>query len=799
MSKQIGKRISVWVLVAAVAIPAGALVPGRARAQDETPEGVENMVVTSQRRESSLQTTNISISAFSSTELEQRGVERVDQLTAFVPNVNFQINSNGNGFFVAQRGVAQADATAITRDPATAIYIDGVYWGMTAGNLMDVLDIERIEVLRGPQGDLYGRNSSAGAINIVTRKPSGEYGFRGSVKYGKAQRADMRLFQEFPILGGAGIGVDDEWGTLSGAIGVATINRDAYYPNDIDADIDSQGRVAGRGALTYENGNFDADLILDYSWMKEQTPEMQLTQAGAGFLDLNFNGTEDPTDVDLRPFVGFNRAGTLNLDGPSTTANGLKDDRTENIGVSYTMSYDFDEVPMVQGLELRSITGYRRVDSLTFSDRDGTPFDIFSGREDTVQWQVTQELNLLGTAETPLGGVDFIVGYFFFHEQGNLVNTQSADPTESFFSPVTTDTDIDNDAHALFTHLAWIPPIFEERIKFELGLRYTWEERGIDQNALINALTTTFTPEQLTFVGSEEQDFEEFTPSVRLSFQATDQLNVYHSISKGYLSGGFNGRAVTNSAMNSGGAVQGANLSDPYDEETLWTFETGFKFQGLDNRLRLNLAGFFTLYDDLQRTGIAFLTPDTTSGPGLPDSVVESLVINAERARIWGFEVEALAAPFEGAFINVAYGYTNAEYKRFTDFAGNRQEDNFRFANAPRHNISVGLQYTTPRIMDAFNVTGRLDYYYQTLQLLQNGDKKEAGQNGYGLLHARVTLSEIDLGGDWGNVDIVLWGQNLLDRDYKPFGIDFGSFVVQTFGERRSYGGELVWRFGSML
>jgi len=743
---------------------------------------IEVITVTAQKRASTLQETNISMTAITAADMEARGVERVNDLTEFIPNINFQPNANGNGFFVATRGIAQADATNLTRDPATAIYIDGVYWGMTIGNLIDVLDIERIEALRGPQGDLYGRNSVAGAINIVTRKPSGGAGNRTAVRGGSSYRGDARIYQEFPLI------ANDDM-TLSGNVGFASINRDPFYKNDDGPDTYGEDRLAFRSALHGEAGAFTGDLVVDYSYAREQGVEMQLTTAFPGVARPEqvaiINGGTGGTDT--------SRSTKLNLDGPSFIGEGLRDDETENIGVSFTGTLDLQELGLLENAVLKSITGYRRVDSKTYNDRDGTTADIFSGFESAEQWQITQELNLVGDITGALGNLDYIGGLFIFHEEGDLTNRQSADsvpfPTFNSFVPATTSPYVNNDAYAVYTHLSYVPPIFDDRLKAEFGLRYTFESREITQMAFDSAGT-------LFFNDSASKDFDEFTPTGRLSFDVSNDLTVYGSIAKGFLSGGFNGRAT------SIGTGSPADLNVPYDAENLVSYEGGFKFQGFDDRARLTFAGYWVDYTDLQRTSIFF---DPMSG------AVQSFVLNAEEAEIWGVELELLLNPIDDLMINLGYGLAKSDYGLYCDFplvtpgvpnakcpAGKTDFSSERnFANTPEHNVSVGGQYTMR--FDKASVTGRIDYYWQSETLLQNGDNPLAGEGTYGLLHARLTVGEIMLPGDAGSFDISFWGRNLTDEEYRPFGIDFGNYIVQTFGIRRTYGIDVSYRFGTML
>ena len=221
------------------------------------------------------------------------------------------------------------------------------------------------------------------------------------------------------------------------------------------------------------------------------------------------------------------------------------------------------------------------------------------------------------------------------------------------------------------------------------------------------------------------------------------------------------------------------------------------------DRIRLTAAAYYVDYEDLQRTSIFFG----------PNGSVQSFVLNAEEAEIYGVEFELLLNPVPDLMINLGYGLAKSNYDLYCDFispigaagtpnakcgAGKLDYADVRnFANTPENNVSAGIQYTYR--MAKASVTGRLDYYWQSETVLQNGDNPLAGMGSYGLLHARLTVGDINLPGDAGSIDIAFWGRNLTDEEYRPFGIDFSRYIVQTFGAQRTYGIDVNYRFGTML
>ena len=771
----------------------------------ETGDERETVNVTAQRRSASLQETNISITALSEGDLIDRGVTNLMDLGDFVPNLTFTPNAQSTGLILTLRGISLIDSTLVSRDSPVALYVDGVYQGITAVNVIRLLDIQRVEVLRGPQGDLYGRNASAGAINIITRKPTGSTRTRITGRFGSRERANGTAQVEFPVFGGGDSDLPPSAGQLSGLLSFGVTHRSAYYNNSFGPPIDEERQLAGRVAFSYVNGRLTNDLTADYAWTDQQFQEPQLTlldttQTAAALLD----GTAQQISggafgVDVRPFLSETRRTHLDLSGATVSGAGLPSDRTRVAGVSNTLVVGIGDWGIVGEPELKSITGFRRLWSDTANDFDGTPFDLISLVRNDEIWQASQEVSLLGTSESAAGRFEWITGYFFYHEEGKTRSRQDIylEPgtnipgisvgRTSVQNPLTT-----NDSHAIYGHVAWIPPWLDDRLKLELGLRGTWERRHISSTSVTQLANGTPPNVGIPPGSSAERSFDAFTPAGRIGYFVLDELNVYASISQGFLSGGFNGRA------NAIGTGTPGDLDNFYRPERVTAYELGFKLRAIEDRLTFNGAGYFYDYTDLQRTTIVDLST------GAPGADVAPAVINAEQAHIWGIELEARANPIDEITLNAFYGLTRASYLTYVDFvpggggATRDFADERAFSNVPEHQLGVGGQLDYPLFSWASFVL-RLDYTWQSATVLQNGTNPLAGQAAFGLLHGRVALTDIDLRSG-GLLTIAVWGRNLLNEQYKPFGIDWspnsnGSlpWTVQYFGERRSYGVQLIW------
>ncbi len=756
---------------------------------------IEEMVVTAQKRRSTLKDTAISMSVFGEQTIDMLGISSALDLNNFAPNVNIRTADRGSNLFVYSRGLGLADAGNLSRDPYTAVYVDGVYLGMTIGNNIDVTDLERIEVLRGPQGDLYGRNASGGAINFLTRKPSGTWGSKASLQGGNEGRIDFRGTIEFPVFGDEGFVLDEKFGALSGMVSFATLNQtSAFYENSAGPDIQDESRLVGRLVIRYLNEHFEANYSYDRNYIDEQGPEMQLTKLYTGKNSLVDGSFAAPgVGVNMRPYQSHIRNNRLDL-------NGVPENDTVDLQThSLTMAYEFEDLGCLGSASLKSITAYRSNNAIAYNDRDGTPFAVFENSTDTEQEQVTQELNFIGGNRYDWGQLDYTIGYFYFFEQAESLELQLAF-FDSAFDAIPTLGDIgqrqdsrpeiDNQAHAIYGHSAYTPPILDDRITLEFGIRYTYEKRGI-------AKSITNTPGTDLPRTTASKTFDAVTPKGAIRGRLTDDLNAYFTISRGFTSGGFNARA------SSADPDDLAYVGKSYKPQFVTNFEGGLKFRGLDGMLRFNVAAFFMDYKDMQRS---FLKID--SGP---PQTISTGINNAGEAEIAGMEIELQAILIDNLMIDATYGLTSAEYIEYIDFipssAGAQRDfaDERGFSNTPKHNFSVGVQYWFTQL-EHVTIIPRIDYYWQDATCLQNCDNPDAGQNAYGLLSARLSFHEYELSRDMGTLSAIVWGKNLLDRSYTTFGIDFDTnsggslpWIVKQFGTPRTFGGTLTWRFGSFL
>ena len=516
-----------------------------AYAQDATDDGVGEIVVTAQKREESLQDTPISLVALSGRELETRQINGLNDLRSNVPNLQLTPHPNSAATTqVFMRGVGLND-DQITQDPSTAIYMDGVYVARSQGLAMDVADLERIEVLRGPQGTLYGRNATGGAINFITRKPKlGEFG-------GKLQ-GSVGNYDYWRLKGSVNIPVGD---TLAIGLSYLRAKKDGYVKN--------------RGLGVSRFGDQDRTAYrADVLW--EPTPNLSLRYS----YDRSEIG-DTPAYITRVPF--YPAKADRPKESASTVAGLLANDVVSQ-GHALTAEWEASDA-----LTVRSISSYRKLNN--FQNQDYVsgalrPQALQRNQSLTKQDQFSQELQLVGSLFD--GSLEYVVGAYYFEEDGtyHAANLPTTGTATNY-----TDATIDNSSKALFGQFTWTPKGIE-RLHVTVGARYSRDKRAA---TLATSTQNGAGPIVPVSAGAGSRVFTDFSPTFVIAYDAADNVNLYAKAVKGYKTGGFNTRASSSARFNAG-----------FGEETLWSYELGMKSQFLDNRVRLNVAAFTSKYRDIQ-------------------------------------------------------------------------------------------------------------------------------------------------------------------------------------------------------
>ena len=703
---------------------------------------MEEIVVTARKREESIQDAPLAVSAFTGTSLQARGIEKIDGIAAITPNMSFDnINTNGGGGSNASvyiRGVGQTDFIP-SADPGVGLYVDGAYLARSIGAILDLIDIERVEVLRGPQGTLFGRNTIGGAVSIHTIKPHSEFESKVKVKLGSDDRQDISGRVNLPI-------TDNLFTSFS----VAKFEQDGFVKNPITGDdTGDDDTIAFRGALRWQaSDNLLIDISADYSEDDENgqprvstsdpsravafiPPDSPTGTGNGGFQHNFFLGANSPFAGPNAPFPPqgiirglrqFNNCdatpgnieGTNNDCANASTVGLGENTGTEDAyyeadiwGVAATIEWDVTET-----IRIKSITAYRDLDSEFGHDGDNSPFYLSWVRDEYEQEQFSQELQLLGTSFD--GSLDWILGAYYFDEEGSNFN-----PVDFAAIDIESGGDFDNESEAFFAQGTYH---FLERWHFTAGIRYTDDTKDFIVIGDVQTAVPVLAPPpvgRVTLIdnGTTTLDADDWTPMYNLAFDWTDDFMVYANYAEGFKSGGVQQR-------NAG--VFGPK-APTYDPEYVDSYEVGFKFSSADGSFVLNGAGFFADYTDIQLETLA------------PEGIAPQLE-NAGEAEIKGVELESRWAPTNNLFFELAVGYVDAEItdadSDATDSGGPAKGDTVPYV--PEWNYAVSAIYIWD-LADWGTVTPRVDYSWRDDVFFSPDNDPGNTQESYGIWNASVS------------------------------------------------------------
>ena len=797
---------------------------------------LDEVVVSSRRFEERLQDTPLAVSAFQSSDIENLSIRNIADTASFTPN--FIANAGptgGNDGFYFIRGIGQTDPNPAT-DPGVATYIDGVYLGRVMGASMDAMDIARVEVLRGPQGTLFGRNTVGGAINITSRDPAPDFGAEIGASAGSRNLKQIRLSVDLPVSPAAALVVSanlrdqDGWGRRSDGI-----------------IFDSNKNQTLRAKLRLDpQDNFSAVLTTDYSKLTG-TPQHSILIGVDPRIATNFSATCTRPNSTLQQFLASASCSPLGVPLPpgltafanpanpyvnTSSAAPVKDYKI--YGTALTLAWNLGAI------DVKSITSYRELSQDISIDYDSTAYRFYDGRFKTKQHQWSQEFQLSGTTDVgrwllgafrynetnyhtnivslgsnngclpfpqPIidaiaGSVGFTPGTYFYRAcLGASFGPPSAALINSYSTPGTTRMLTNNQAFELQTKA---DAIFgqatinvAEHLSATLGLRWTKETKEqaydffVDNSAGVANLA--FIPPSVVPTLSERnrgsgpnalpasvptaysKSWSEITPKAGLEWKPYQNQLYYLSYAKGFKSGGFNGRPNPNTFTGRFSAVT------PYDPEKIDSYEVGAKTQWLDDHVRINVAAFHENY-----RGIQLFVLDQTTG------FLNTL--NAS-SRIRGAELEVLARPLAPLQIQAGLGFTNDNYTSIdpvVQAAGIRY--GMHLPLTPRINGSAGVQYTWSLPHGRFALRG--DYIFRSEYWFKPANTSLSRQGGFGLANARATYEFGD--GQW---TVAAYGLNIANKRYLTnvqdvisggLGVAFGAVSAP-----REWGIEVRARLGS--
>jgi iron complex outermembrane recepter protein len=739
----------------------------------EEPEVLEEVTVMAQRVEESAQVTPLSLATFDANAMEVLGIANVGDIRSQVPNfVIDQFPSSNQTLRLFIRGIGITDVQ-ITQDPAVGVYLDGVYLARSTGLASDVADLERIEVLRGPQGTLYGRNTTGGALNLITARPhSDKLEFSQLLGTGNRDRVQTRTTLNIPL--------GDRH-----AIKLAALGRRE------DGFVSNRGPGGGFGDLRVEGYRFDwrwrptGEFTVDYSWDKSRMESHNYTPQAVS-PGIPGGTTTDAAIISSQRFVPYS---PRRFDRLATTVPLLPTD-TDIQGHALTLEW------ATNSFTLKSISAWRELEDLSYIDfasgaseeyrvdfsavtlgaQSNAPRDYSPVRTRQEQDQFSQELQLFTHWRDQL---ELVAGLYYFEEEAR----ENWFPMHHIFSfPVIAtgdaatavniraeDNRIENSALAAYGQLTWNP---RQDWYFTFGARHSRDEREVHrlfrQDNYLDYGSTVLGPfETIDFQAQADDDFQDNSFSFIIEHDWRANARVYAKLVEAYKSGGFNTRDPDPQFFARG-----------FDEEKNRTAELGLKSEWLGRALRFNGALFYSEFDDMQ---LNFL---------LPGSISDTRVFNTGSAQLSGVELEVVSFLGRNLLARFHYAYLDSEIDEVEDpFTGEIRS--LGFDNAPRNSASINFDYSFPPTRYG-NWTANLNASYVDER---NTSTELLTMDDYSLLNGRLALSNIALAA--GQLSVSAWIRNALDEEYVNFPIGNLPHASRAvlWGEPRSWGLELKYSY----
>ena len=721
--------------------------------QDEATGSLSEIVVTAEKRETNLQTTPVSISVLGGDDLKNRTVHSLEDLMdGSVPSLRIApFYSRSSALTVGIRGIVPFDANQPSRDAGVGVYLDGVYLGRSQGLGAALYDIDRIEVLKGPQGTLFGRNSTGGAVDIVTRKPSGEFHVRqvGGVSNFGGYRVETHV--DLPRVANISVKLDAIVNKRNGTV---------ENPFEDQRDFNEFNRRGFHGEALWEPSEyFSADYSFDISYDQTTPYYNQL---------LDHNPTLPPLAGAVR--VQPDRADVADVGVPEQ----------KSIGRTHGHALHMSWHPM-DNLELKSITSYRELSQSQF-DNGGAHATKFAPNGKFSRYslaglrqkQYSQEFQLIGSTKR----IDYVGGVYYYHEHGEdnawTPNTLQWDALNgaTYFRlpsleagaqtpfPDRASNAVANSA-AVFGQATWTPPVIDDRLHLTAGARYTHDKKHGDL-FMVNGAPTPF-----NFRVSSGQ----VNPSFNVAYDVTQSVHLYGKWGTAYRAGGANSRSINYRS---------------FGPEKVGTYEVGLKSEFLDRRARLNLAAYSSRYKSMQVDFAAVNLEKSNRG------TLETVNIPGV-AMIKGIEADATLMPIQGLTLTASYAFTDYDLPAAANpFKGNALEAVY-LVYTPKNAFSAAIDYALP---------------FKSFTLLTHLDANMAGgyhamasepllTQGSFVVNGRLSVEDIAIG-KAGDFELAFWVRNLFNEEHTFVAGTLSATTLGTTGiynDPRTYGVETTLKF----
>ncbi|WP_375209392.1 TonB-dependent receptor [Hyphomonas jannaschiana] len=722
--------------------------------EDETAR-LESIVVTAQKRTENVQDVPIAITALSASTLEKQRVENVTSLDNLVPGLRIAAADAAANPKIFIRGAGLNDFNP-TSSSGVGLYADGVYIGSPLAQYSAFYDLDRVEVLRGPQGTLYGRNTTGGAINVIAKRPTFSPEGYASVEYGSFDALDATFGFGGPV-------VSDK---LAFRLAGQYSEDEGYSTNTVTGNkVNNAEHYALRGSLLYTPDD-KTDVLLTLNTF------------------TNLGGAVQPKSRQLFP-ADPSAAGADGVCAPAYYRSGLC---TDALGFADTNPDPYKVTADIEGkdkislwsaaltvdreigdLTLTSITAYQDVERRAHENTDSSPLQMLEAYYFNNQKQLSQELRLASDGEK----LKWVVGAYYMNDEttsdsaydilrilrplfASPSNPTGASPENSVIFlgyPYTQETE----SYAVFGQVDYeIAP----RLFLTAGLRWSADEKSMDYSTIAEQAVTLFTYQA-------DKTFSDWSGKIGLKYDLTDTTNLFASYSRGYKSGGF-----------FGGNADSPEQIEPYNNETVDAFEVGSKSDLLGNRLRMNLSGFYYDYQDIQAYS-------TVERGGLTVQVLD----NAASAEMYGAEAEFVARPIANLDLSLGLAWLHAEYGDYKslgdDYSGNKMPQAPEFSLTGRGAYTIDLD-------SGFQITPSVDVSYRSKVYFDSTNRERLSDPELWLVGAELSILT-----PGGHVEGGLWGRNLTDEAYLTSANPIDSLGVDllTYSRPRSVGVFLRYRY----
>lgn len=721
----------------------------------EDPEtiGIRTIIVTAQRREESLQDVPLAISALDAQRITESGFNDVEDLSSAVPNLNISALWGTSSPKVFMRGIGNNNFNQ-TAESKVAIYLDQVYLSAPSGQLFQMYDLERIEILRGPQGTLYGKNATGGAISVYSQLPGDSFEGYARAGYGN--------WDAFDVEGAMTVPMGD---TLSMRVAGTYQRRDGYITDlGTGQDVNNLDQWAARAIMRWQP-NPDVDIRLNVHGGSSNTTHNNSVHRGifdpaqlalGDTVKLSGNAIVAGQGVDIFGYSDPNPDPYVNTYEGPTFAN------IDLFGVSLVGDFTFGS-----GYTLTSVTGYETSQRHVLQEGNGAPSTIF-----TIDWgpsdfeSISQELRLASLSGDALS---WVIGGFIFHELGDVDNFY--DLTDASFALGGIEAFDQFYVQSTDTYAAFAQAELEitDSLNLTLGGRLNHEKRDLDHSSFgTDRNGNNLLPGPL-FDISLEESWTEWSGRAALSYDFSDDIMGFVSVNRGFTSGGFNTGAFNDPV----GALR------IYDPEIVISYETGLRTTILDNRVQFNVTGFIYDYSDLQ----VF----TFTAGGL------QFIENASDASIMGLEFDLQALVTDNFEVGGSLGILDSEYKNFNRTNAGTTEDlsGNRLIGAPNSQFNLYGRYTLPTSVGDFVLRG--DFAYTGNRFYDERELVELSSEGATVnLDARLAWISTDEA-----IEVAVWAKNLTNEVNIIDVVEVGLFGYQNvwYNTPRTYGLSIGYRF----